>query len=113
MPVVTVYTTAAQFHHALAHMAQACQVELGIGVRAAHAACLSRGEDAVGADHLSRARASDYQVFTKVIEQIHIVPWQGAAENGTHLFGKHSMAKALCFPYFIEMTGPTDFDTTA
>ncbi|EWS62920.1 hypothetical protein Y695_03849 [Hydrogenophaga sp. T4] len=111
--VVAVHAAAPQFHHALAHIAQTGQVEFGVAVGAAHATGLGRCEHAVGADHLAGGAVAHQQVFTKVVEQVHVVPGHGVGENGPHLAGKHRVPQSLRFTNLVQVAGPRDFDTTS
>ncbi|MDT4856104.1 hypothetical protein FQZ97_904830 [compost metagenome] len=104
------HAAAAQLHHALAHAAQAGQVELGVAVGAAHAAGLGRREHTVGADHPAAGGIAHQQVFAEVVEQVHIVAGHGVGQDGPHLAGEHGVPQPLGFTNLVQMPGPRDID---
>ena len=108
MAVIRVNAAAAQLHHAAAHIAQACQVELGVAVGAACPLGLHGREHPVGANDLTRSAVPHQQVLAVIVKQIDVVTWHCFGQPCAQLGRKDLVPQALRFPNFVEMRRPAD-----
>jgi hypothetical protein len=109
MSVINVHTAATQLHHAIAHVAQTGQIELGVAVCATHPLSLSWRQNAVGTDHLACLCDLDQQVLAVVVKQVHVMAWQRCGQACTHFGTENIKPEFLYCVNFVLMPSPLDF----
>jgi hypothetical protein len=85
-------------------------VKLAFGVQPPGATGLAGGQQAVRAHHLLRDLVAHQQVFTEIVEMVHIVARQAVGQVGgqfgTQFAGKDLVAQALGGTHLVQMAGP-------
>ena len=111
--VIGVDAGAADLHHAALQVAQAGDVELGLGVVVAHFAGGARREDAVGADDAPGVFVAHDEVLAEGVVEVAVNPRAARGQAGAHLVGEDPVAQLLGFQHFGLAGGEADVQVAA